>query len=112
MRTKLDFEDILVRGLIIFVIAAFVAIIGIMVYCGIQNEMNAIPAGTIVEKYHQPERIESTTNAKTGHTSVTHHPAIYRFQLRGEKNEVMVDYWTDVPEEDYFKYRIGDWYVR
>jgi hypothetical protein len=24
----------------------------------------------------------------------------------------MVDYWTDVPEEDYFKYRIGDWYVR
>lgn len=105
-------EEIIIRIFIVFVIALMVALIGAGVYGAIQNEKNAIPAGIIVEKYHQPERIESTTNAKTGHTSVTHHPAIYRFQLRGEKDEVMVDYWTDVPEEDYFKYRIGDWYVR
>ena len=105
-------EEIIMRIVIVFVVALMIALIGAGVYGAIQNEKNAIPAGTIVEKYHQPERIESTTNAKTGHTSITRHPAIYRFQLRGEKNEVMVDYWTDVPEEDYFKYRIGDWYVR
>ena len=109
---KLDKEEIIIRIFIVFIIALMVAFIGAGVYGAIQNEKNAIPAGTIVEKYHQLERIESTTNAKTGHTSVTHRPAIYRFQLRGEKDEVMVDYWTDVPEEDYFKYRIGDWYVR
>ena len=109
---KWDKEENIMRIVIVFVVALMIALIGAGVYGAIQNEKNAIPAGTIVEKYHRPERIESTTNAKTGHTSVTHHPAIYRFQLRGEKNEVMVDYWTDVPEEDYFKYRIGDWYVR
>lgn len=109
---RLDKEEIIVRIFIVFVIALIVTFIGAGVYGAIQNEKNAIPAGTIVEKYHRPERIESTTNSKTGHTSITRHPAIYRFQLRGEKNEVMVDYWTDVPEEDYFKYRIGDWYVR
>jgi len=109
---RLDKEEIIVRIFIVFVIALMVAFIGAGVYGAIQNEKNAISAGTIVEKYHQPERIESTTNSKTGQTSIRHHPAIYRFQLRGEKNEVMVDYWTDVPEEDYFKYKIGDWYVR
>lgn len=109
---KWDKEEIIMRIVIVFVVALMIALIGAGVYGAIQNEKNAIPAGTIVEKYHQPEKIESTTNAKTGHTSVTHRPAIYRFQLRGEKDEVMVDYWTDVPEEDYFKYRIGDWYVR
>lgn len=111
MRTKLDFEDILVRGLVIFVIVAFVATIGIMIYCGVQNEMNAIPAGTIADKYYEPERIETTTD-KDGHTHTSHHRAIYRFKLRGEKNEVMVDYWTEVPAEDYFNYKTGDWYVR
>lgn len=109
---KLDKEEIIIRIFIVFIIALMVAFIGAGVYGAIQNEKNAIPAGTIVEKYRRPERIESTTNSKTGHTSITRHPAIYRFQLRGEKNEVKVDYWTDVPEEDYFKYRIGDWYVR
>lgn len=109
---KWDKEEIIMRIVIVFVVALMIALIGAGVYGAIQNEKNVIPAGIIVEKYHQPERIESTTNAKTGHTSVTHHPAIYRFQLRGEKDEVMVDYWTDVPEEDYFKYRIGDWYVK
>ena len=105
-------EEIIMRIVIVFVVALMIALIGAGVYGAIQNEKNAIPAGTIVEKYHRPERIESTTNAKTGHTSITRHPAIYRFQLRGEKDGVMVDYWTDVSEEDYFKYRIGDWYVR
>ena len=106
---KWDKEDIV----IIFVVVLIVAlIVGGGVYGAIQNEKNAIPAGTIVDKYHRPERIESTTSVKTGCTSTAHYPAIYRFQLRGEKDEVMVDYWTDVPEEDYFKYRIGDWYVR
>ena len=109
---KLDREEIIIRIFIVFVIALMIAFIGVSVYGAIQNEKNAIPAGTIIEKYHQPVRIESTINAKTGHTSVTQHPAIYRFQLRGEKDEVIVDYWTDVSEEDYFKYRIGDWYVR
>lgn len=111
MKTKLNFKDILVRGLVIFVIAAFVATIGIMIYGGIQNEMNAIPAGTIADKYYAPESIETTTD-KNGHTHISHHYAIYRFKLRGEKNEVMVDYWTEVPAEDYFSYKIGDWYVR
>lgn len=111
MKTKLDFEDILMRGLVIFVIAAFVATVGIMIYGGIQNEMNAIPAGTIVDKYYEPERIETTID-KDGHTHILHYRAIYRFKLRGEKDEVMVDYWTEVPAEDYFSYKIGDWYVR
>ena len=109
---RLDKEEIIIRIIIVFVVALMIALIGVGVYGAIQNEKNAIPAGTIVEKYHQPERIESTINTKTGHTSVKHHSAIYRFQLRGEKDEVIVDYWTNVPEEDYFKYKIGDWYVR
>lgn len=109
---KWDKEEIIIHIFIVFVVALMIVLIGAGVYGAIQNEKNAIPAGTIVEKYHQPERIESTIIPKTGHASVTRHPAIYRFQLRGEKDEVMVDYWTDVPEEDYFKYRIGDWYVR
>ena len=111
MKTKLDLENILVRGLIIFIIAASVTTIGIIIYCGIQNEMNAISEGTIADKYYAPESIETTTD-KNGHTHISHHRAIYRFKLQGEKDEVMVDYWTEVPAEDYFKYRIGDWYVR
>ena len=89
---RLDKEEIIIRIFIVFVITLIITFIGAGVYEAIQNEKNAIPAGTIVEKYHQPERIESTTNSKTGHTSIRHYPAIYRFQLRGEKNEVMVDY--------------------
>lgn len=82
---RLDKEEIIVRIFIVFVIALMVAFIGAGVYGAIQNEKNAIPVDTIVEKYHQPERIESTTNSKTGHTSITCHLAIYRFQLREEK---------------------------
>jgi uncharacterized protein YxeA len=96
---------------VIFLIAAFVATIGIMIYSGIQNEMNTIPAGTIVDKQYEPERIDTTTG-KNGYTSTWYRRAIYRFKLRGEKDEVMVDYWTEVSAEDYFNYKIGDWYVR
>jgi len=109
---KRDKEEIIMRIFIVFFIVFVITFIGMSVYGAIQNEKNAIPAGTIVEKYHQPERIKSTINAKTGHTSVKHHPAIYRFQLRIQKDEAMVDYWTNVSEEDYFKYKVGDWYVR
>lgn len=111
MKTKLNFKNVFEWGLIIFVIAAFVATISIMIYGGIQNEMNAIPAGTIVDKQYEPERIDTATG-KNGYTSTWHRHAIYKFKLRGEKDEVMVDYWTEVPAEDYFNYKIGDWYVR
>lgn len=71
MKTKLDFKDILVRGLIIFVITAFVTTVGIIIYCGIQNEMNAISEGTIADKYYAPESIETTTDKKWTHTYLT-----------------------------------------
>ena len=76
---KWDKEEIIMCIVIVFVVVLMIALIGVGVYGAIQNENNAIFVGITVEKYHQSERIESIVNAKTGHTSVTHHPAIYRF---------------------------------
>lgn len=109
---KLNREENIMRIFMVFIVALMVALIGTNMYRSIQNEKNTTPAGTIVEKYHQLERIKNTINTKTGHTSIKQHPAIYRFQLRIQKDGRMVDYWMDVSEEDYFKYKIGDWYVR
>lgn len=82
---KWDREEIIIRIFIVFIVALMITLVGACVYGTIQNEKNTIHVGAIVEKYYQSEKIESTTNTKTGHTSVAHHSAIYRFQLRGEK---------------------------
>lgn len=68
---KWDREEIIIRIFIVFIVALMIALISAGVYGTIQNEKNTIHVGAIVEKYHQPERIESTTNSKTGHTSIT-----------------------------------------
>ena len=60
---RLDKEEIIIRIFIVFVIALMIAFIGAGVYGAIQNEKNAIPAGTIVEKYHQ-QQLKSIINLK------------------------------------------------
>ena len=41
-----------------------------------------------------------------------YHSAAYRFTIAGEKNGRSVQYTFSVTEDEYDRYKIGDWYTR
>ena len=98
MRLKLSITEItgiLFVCVVIFLIGA--AVVGMVV-----NETHSVPAGYIVDKqYTQAYFIDDV-----------YHSAAYRFTVAGEKNGRSVQYTFSVTEDEYDRYKIGDWYKR
>ena len=93
---KIHFDDIsefifialaiiIIAAAVIFVVVGFVAIIS--------NSNCRIAEGIVIDKY-----IGGRYHAK------------YFMLLQGEKNGKEVEYWREVTEEEYKKYKIGDYY--
>lgn len=89
-------------------ILAILAAIIIACVAGITNNKN---------KNKEPDTNNATTSTRLVKGEVvnkcctiknnTHQ---YKFELEGEKDEIMVRYWLEVSEQDYNSYRIGDYY--
>lgn len=85
-------EDIIMNiliGIVIFVVA--IGLIG-----GISNEMNEISAGIIIDRY-----------VDTGIGGTAHY-----LTIEGPLNGKTVNYCFEVTEEEYGRYKIGDYYER
>ena len=79
----------ILTGMLIFVAAT--GLIG-----GISNEMNEISAGIIIDRY---------VDTGIGATA-------YYLIIEGPLNEKTVNYRFEVSEEEYGRYKIGDYYER
>lgn len=92
--------------------ALFGLTIFVCVWSCIENEKNRITEGVIIDKSYSAA-YTTTTYSKVGKATVPHmhyHPASYRFQLRGVKDERTVTYWLKVSKEDYQEYKVGNYY--
>lgn len=78
----------------------FGLIIFVCVWSCIENEKDRITEGIIIDKSYSAAHI----------TAMHYHPASYRFQLRGVKDERTVTYWLKVSKEDYQEYKVGNYY--
>lgn len=98
----------LIAGIVVTVLVAllFVCIIA----GGIQNEMNAITNGIIVDRDYTAGYTSYSSNKSSGH--MYSYPPTYRFTIEGEKGGKTVQYTFEVTEEEYHRYKIGDWYER
>ena len=103
-------------GLVVVIISVIIIlfmIIGVIVMV-IQNENNRITEGIIIDKDYHSAYI--TTNFYEVDDVMTpetvSHEATYFLLLRGEKNEVEVEYWLECTEYDYYQYRVGDYYKK
>ena len=98
---------------IISVIIIFFMIIRLIVFA-IQNENNRITEGIIIDKDYHSAYI--TTNFHEMDDvmipETVSHEATYFLLLRGEKNEVEVEYWFECTEYDYYHYKVGDYYKK
>lgn len=86
-------------------------VVGVIWAC-VENEKNRITEGVIVDKSYTAA-YTTTSYSRVGKVMVPishYHPPIYRFQLRGEKDERTVTYWLEVSKEDYDEYKIGSYY--
>lgn len=92
--------------IIALIIVAFAYIIG--------NENNAISEGTIVDKHYTAAHSYTSYNYYNGKSfpQQKYDPERYSFTIRGENNGKTVDYVFNVPESEYSKYDIGDYYRR
>ena len=101
-----------VEVIVVIAIIAILAAIIIPAIVSVLNEQNRITEGIIVDKSYTAEKV--TTNYRTvGDAQIPYtnrEPARYRFKLEGEKDEIMVQYWLEVSENDYNSYHIGDYY--
>lgn len=87
-------------GIEIFVIVAIIiTTLLVLVSAGeaINNSMNAISEGTVIDKY--PERTE-----KGG--------IIWTLRIEGYKGDKKVEYYFPVPESEYTSYKVGDHYPK
>lgn len=88
-------------------IAAFV------VYLIVGYIHNYIDEGVIVDKDYDSAytSIVSHSNGNGGtYLHTVYHPESYQFKLEGEKNGETASCWITVPESEYEKYNVGDYY--
>lgn len=81
------------------VIATIIVLILIVsvIICDIVNFSNEIDCGTVIDKHIFSRRYRGT---------------MYRLTIEGEKNGRTVQYTFAVTEQEYDRYRIGDYYDR
>ena len=89
------------------IILTFAFIVGCF-YAVINNELNRITEGTIIDKQIYTEYTEA--NVSNGSGSYSHRPTRYSFLLEGEKNGKAVKYWTEVSADEYARFRVGEYY--
>lgn len=104
MRRRFDFGAL---GAVIIILLA-VALILICVFAIINNEINRISEGTIVDKQIQTGYSDAYISNGTGSYNAL--PTQYLFLLEGEKNGRTVRYWTKVSAEEYSEFRVGEYY--
>ena len=90
------------EGISVLFICAALCLIGAILVGMVVNETHSVPAGYIVDKqYTQAYFIDGV-----------YHSAAYRFTIVGEKNGRSVRYTFSVTEDEFDRYKIGDWYTR
>lgn len=106
-KSKLDFA-------VGFVIAIVVLLITALIIGDMYNEGNRITSGIIVDKEYNTAYGYSSANANdsTFRYDQYYRPAEYRLCIEGEKDGRLVRYWFEVPEDEYAKYQVGDFYTR
>ncbi len=110
---KVDIEDIVYVLSIIFaflLIAAVAFLIGFGIYSSIQNASNEIDCGVIVDTDYDSGYTYFSSSKNGGH--LHSYPDTYTFTIEGEKDGEMVRYTFEVSEQEYNRYKIGDWYER
>lgn len=103
-------------GLVVVIISVIIIlfmIIGVIVMA-IQNENNRITEGIIIDKDYHSAYITTDFHEMDDVMipETVSHEATYFLLLRGEKNEVEVEYWLECTEYDYYQYRVGDYYKK
>lgn len=101
-----DFDTVL--GIIIILLCA--GVLGLIIAVGVQNEMNEIDSGIIVDKDYTTGYTSYSSDKNGGHAYST--PAKFKFTIEGEKDGETVQYTFEVTEEEYQRYKIGDYYER
>lgn len=93
---------------LIFILA--LSLIGFAVYAAIDNELNRITEGVIVDK----EISTGYTDAHFSENGGQYHSyqTQYYFKLQGDKEGEIVEYWLDVSADEYSTYKVGDYYVK
>ena len=78
----------------------------------ISNEKNRISEGTVIDKKYSPSYsyVTYTLVGNNRIPEVHYVPESYRMEIRGQKDEVTVDYWFSCTELEYETYHIGDYY--
>lgn len=95
----------------VVIIILIVAIAAAMVVSCINNASNEIYAGIIVDKYTSG----GNTYYTRGHNNTIHfHKSskAWNFVIQGTKDGETVNYRFEVTEEEYGRYKIGDYYER
>lgn len=99
---KLDGITIAAISIFDFVIILIIVII----VSGIANESNRISSGVIIAKNFYPAEFHKSGD------SLYSYPERFLFTIRGEKGVEEVSYTFEVTEDEYNRYRIGDFYER
>ena len=91
-------------------IAVVVFLIGAVIFGSILNASNIIECGVIVDKTYDSGYTYFSSNKSDGH--MHSYPDRYTFTIEGEKDGETVRYTFEVTEQEYNRYKIGDWYER
>lgn len=98
---------------VVAVFAVFFIFIGIDATAShVRSNLNKIDAGVITDKNYTAA-YETTVWIRRGYMVYPirqMHVAVYRFTISGKKDGEDVTYTFEVPELDYEKYNIGDYY--
>ena len=97
-------EIVVALAILVVAVLLVVAVMG-----AVQNEMNRISSGIIVDKNYSPEKREYRQD-KNGVISYTYSSEKYYLCIEGEKDGKTVQYWFSTSPVDYAKYNIGDNY--
>ena len=103
---KVDIENIVC----VLLIAVFVFLIGAVISGSILNASNGIECGVIVDTNYGSGFTYFSSSKSGGH--MHSYPDKYTFTIEGEKDGKTVRYTFEVTEQEYNRYKIGDWYER
>ena len=103
---KIDFTHIIA----VLIVAVVIFMMGTAFYSVIQNDLNKIDCGVIVDTDYSYGYTRYTSDKHGGH--MYSYPDTYTFTIEGEKDGKTVRYTFEVTEQEYNRYRIGDWYER
>ncbi|MBQ8687963.1 MAG: hypothetical protein IJ512_05390 [Ruminococcus sp.] len=97
----------------VLLIALVVLMLGFVVFLVATYIRNYIDEGLVIDKDYDSAytSIVSCSNGSGGtYFQTVYHPESYQFLLEGEKDGETVSCWISVPESEYDKYNIGDYY--